>query len=247
MITIYVWVFCSRCPTLRIWYDLGVVVIHADFYLFFVLILQPAGRPGDTAAWSTPENSAAPHGIIWPWISGPQGPGWPLWGHPLAHTGLRSAVGQHFCLFACAFGGIFWGCLISQPISSINTRAGLGLDTQCTNAFHFWGRHNFFLADVLHFNVSDYTLVSILRIVWLISRLFLFPLVLHWLDVMFYYPCVTLCISCKVRCILNVDSKTSDFCMSSYTCRIRYLVAAMIIYNMRKNMKKYRIARKCTH
>lgn len=63
-------------------------------------ILQPAGGPGDTAARSTPEDPAAPHGLIWPWISRPQSSGRPLWGHPLADTGVRSGAG-HKSIFVC--------------------------------------------------------------------------------------------------------------------------------------------------
>lgn len=62
------------------------------------LILQPAGGPGDTAARSTPEDSAAPHGLIWTWICRPESSWRPLWGHPLAHTGLRSGA-RHKSLF----------------------------------------------------------------------------------------------------------------------------------------------------
>lgn len=65
------------------------------------LILQPARGPGNAAAWSTPEDPAASHGLVWPGISGPQSSGRPVWGHPLDHTSVRSAVGYKspVCLF----------------------------------------------------------------------------------------------------------------------------------------------------
>lgn len=55
---------------------------------------QPAGGPGEPAARSAPEDPAAPHGLHRPGVSGPQSPGRPVRGHPLAHTGLRSAAGS---------------------------------------------------------------------------------------------------------------------------------------------------------
>lgn len=105
--------------------------------IFFVVVLQSAGGPGDTAARSTPEDAAAPHGFIWPGIGRPQSPGWPLRGHPLAHTGFRSGQKKKktTTLFVCSCR------VIDGEIRG--TRDSLSTNVKCLG-----GRHNCFLADV---------------------------------------------------------------------------------------------------
>lgn len=138
------------------------------------LILQPAGGPGDTAARSTPEDPAAPHGLVWPWISWPQSSGRPLWGHPLADTGVRSGAG-HKSLFVSYF--------YKRDTLGFPGLEHKSLDSADTQAVHFKEVIVWPLMFPLHFIVSDCTPVCILRILLLISSFFT-----HKLDVTFITP-----------------------------------------------------------